>query len=484
MLGRGIALRDASGKAYRMAGSQTDITLGKVADALTGLPNRILFIDQLNRCLDRAKRYSNYSFGVIFLDLDGFKLVNDSLGHVMGDQLLVSISRRLELSLRAVDLVARLGVGHTVARLGGDEFIVLVDNIHTASDASTVAERIKAELSKPFVLRGQEIFTSASMGIALYSPGYEQPEDLIRDADTAMYRAKVRGKSCYEIFDSQMRASILARLQLETDLRGAVERQEFRPYYQPIVHLQTGRLESFEALVRWQHPARGLLLPVDFIETAEETGLIIDLEEYMLRESTRQVRLWQESYPTSTPLRIGINLSSKHFIKPNLKSKCLRILTESNLDPACLTLEITESTVVPHPDLATSTMNELKSVSIRISIDDFGTGYSSLSYLQRFPFDNLKIDRSFVSRMHSCPDSFEIVRTIVTLAHNLNLTVVAEGVETYEQVASLRQLGCEMAQGHFFSEPLAAAQASLLLSTPPAWEEKLLGRCALAQAGP
>jgi EAL domain-containing protein (putative c-di-GMP-specific phosphodiesterase class I) len=296
-----------------------------------------------------------------------------------------------------------------------------------------------------------------------------------------MYRAKMRGKGCHEIFDSEMRASIVARLQLETDLRVAVERQEFRVDYQPIVDLQSGRIVSFEALVRWQHPTRGLLFPGDFITEAEEMGLIINIEEYVLREAAIQLRRWQECYPRNPPLHICLNLSSKHFIVPDLQAKCERILRESGLDPACVVLEITESTVVPHPDLATITMTGLKSSNIRIAIDDFGTGYSSLSYLQRFPFDNLKIDRSFVSRMHRSSDSLEIVRTIVTLAHNLNLSVIAEGVETIEQLTSLQSLGCEMAQGYLFSKALPAGQAELLLTSRPPWEELfsvLSGECA------
>jgi diguanylate cyclase (GGDEF)-like protein/PAS domain S-box-containing protein len=473
MLGRGLAVRDASGKAYRMAGSQTDITLGKVADALTGLPNRILFLDQLSRCLERARRHRDYCFAVIFLDLDGFKLVNDSLGHVVGDQLLISIARRLEQNLRSVDLVARLGVGHKVARLGGDEFTVLVDNIRNSHDAAAVAERIKTELMRPFVVRGHEIFTSSSMGIALSNPGYEQAEELVRDADTAMYRAKMRGKACYEIFDAEMRASIVARLQLETDLRGALERNEFRVHYQPVVHLRTAQIVGFEALVRWQHPTRGLLPPGEFVSAAEETGLIIGIEEFVLSESTQQLKRWQERFPVHPPLHMSINLSSKHFIQSDLQAKCERYLREAQLEPDCMVLEITESTLVPHPDLATHIMSGLKVLKMRISIDDFGTGYSSLSYLQRFPFDNLKIDRSFVSRMQSCADSLEIVRTIMALAHSLDLCVVAEGVENIDQVISLLDLGCEMAQGYLFSKPLPAEQVERLLPSPAAWEELL-----------
>ena len=470
MLARGMAVRDSAASAHRVAGSQMDINLGKVTDALTGLPNRVLFNDRLNHCLERAKRYGGYSFAVIFIDLDGFTMINDSLGRPMGDQLLLCIARRLEQCLRSVDLVARLGAGHTVARLGGDEFTVLVDNIHNERDATTVAERIKTALSTPICLGEQEVFITACMGIAINSPHYEQGEDLIRDADTAMYRAKMEGKGRCETFDSEMRAKVVARIQLESELRGAIERKEFRVYYQPIVNLQTGRIAAFEALVRWQHPSRNLVFPDEFIGVAEETGMIVELEEYVLRESTQQARRWQQRYRIDPPLRIGINLSSKHFVQPDLLTKCRRILQESDLDPACLIIEITESTVVPRPDLAIATMTELKSMKIQVSMDDFGTGYSSLSYLQQFPFDHLKIDRSFVRQMHNSSNSFEIVRTITALAHNLNVSVVAEGVETIEQLTGLSRLGCEMGQGYLFSRPLPSDQAELILSTSAPWE--------------
>jgi diguanylate cyclase (GGDEF)-like protein/PAS domain S-box-containing protein len=470
MLGRGIAVRDPNGKAYRIAGSQTDITRGKIADALTGLPNRILFIDQLNRCLERSRRHLDYFFAVLFLDLDGFKLINESLGHFAGDQVLVETAHRLETSLRGVDVIARIGAGFTVARLGGDEFTILLDNIRTPLDATSVAERIIDEMAKAILVHGQEIFTTVSMGITLSGPSYERPEELLRDADTAMYRAKLRGKACYEIFDAEMRATSVARLQTETDLRRALERDQLMVYYQPVVNLSTGRICSFEGLLRWKHPTRGIVSPANFIPVAEETGLIIPMEEWALKEASGQMALWRGRWDRPEPLRLSVNLSSRHFVQHDLVERYRSILAESKLDPHCVNLEVTESTVVAHPGLATEIMNELKALGIRMSMDDFGTGYSSLSYLQRFPFDTLKIDRSFVSRMKSCDESEEIVRTIVTLAHNLSLQVVAEGIETLHQLKFLKSLGCEYGQGAHISMPVPADQAERMIEEDHCWE--------------
>lgn len=470
MLGRGIAVRDASGTAYRIAGSQTDITRGKVADALTGLPNRVLLVDQLHRCLERSRRFRDYAFAVLFLDLDGFKLVNDGLGHRIGDHVLVETARRLESSLRSVDVVARIGVGFTVARLGGDEFTILLDNIRTPRDATTVADRIMAELSRPIHLEEQEVITTASMGIALSAPSYERPEELLRDADTAMYRAKLRGKACYEIFHAEMRASTVARLQTETELRHALERRQLLVHYQPVVNLATGRIRGFEALLRWLHPTRGMVPPTSFIPVAEEMGLISEMEEWVLAEAGGQMRQWQQMRPESEPLQLSVNLSSRHFIQHDIAEKYRLILAKTGLDPASLNIEVTESTVVPHPALAVGIMSQLKALGVSVSMDDFGTGYSSLSYLQRFPFDSLKIDRSFVSRMRSSDESAEIVRTIVTLAHNLSLEVVAEGIETVEQFRFLRALGCEYGQGAHFSMPLSAGEVERLIRENPHWE--------------
>jgi diguanylate cyclase (GGDEF)-like protein/PAS domain S-box-containing protein len=461
MLGRAFAVRDDKGKAYRMAGSQTDITRGKVVDVLTGLPNRVLFMDRLGRAFERSQRRKDKTLALIFLDLDDFKLINDSMGHLMGDQLLVAIAGRLESTVRSGDSIARFGRNNTIARLGGDEFTILLEEIPGALDATHVAERILKELSEPFVVGGQELFPSASMGIALYNPSYQNPEELLRDADTAMYSSKALGKGRFEIFDSNMRANTIARLQLETELRKALERKEFEVHYQGIVSLETGRILGFEALVRWRHPARGLISPGEFIPVAEETGLIVPLGQWVLETAAQQMRIWQSRFPKDPPLLISVNLSARHFLQPELLEQCRAMLEKTQLSHSSLNLEVTESAMMPDPESAIEVMGQLKSLGIKIAMDDFGTGYSSLSYLHRFPLDSLKIDRSFVSRMM---EDDEIVRTIITLGRNLGLTVIAEGVETADQAARLRELGCEFAQGYLFSVPVNAQQVTDLLT--------------------
>jgi diguanylate cyclase (GGDEF)-like protein/PAS domain S-box-containing protein len=469
MLNRGLAVRDAQGKATRLAGSQTDITQGKVADALTGLPNRLLFMDRLERAVKNAGRTKDYLFAVFFLDLDRFKVINDSLGHVMGDQLLVATARRLESCLRSTDAVARLGEGHTVARLGGDEFTILLDHIKHIADATRVADRLQKELALPFNLNGQEVFTSVSIGIAVSATGYARPDELLRDADTAMYRAKALGKARYELFDPAMRDVAVASLQLETDLRKAIERQEFQNFYQPIVSLATGSIVGFEALVRWQHPERGLVLPADFILAAEESGMIVSIGLWVLREACRQMRAWQAQFPIAAPWIISVNLSTRQFKQPDLVQKIQDILRETGLESDRLKLEITESLIMDSVDSATAMLSQLKALGIQLSMDDFGTGYSSLSYLHQFPMDTLKIDRSFVSRMGTNGQGTDIAHTIVILAHQLGLDVVAEGVETAEQLDQLRSLGCEYAQGYYFSHPVSSDKAEALIEAGPQW---------------
>jgi diguanylate cyclase (GGDEF)-like protein/PAS domain S-box-containing protein len=469
MLSRGLAVRDASGNAARMAGSQTDITEGKVADALTGLPNRLLFLDRLARLIEHTKRHKDYLFAVLFLDLDGFKMINDSLGHTIGDQLLVETARRLEKSLRVSDTVTRIEKLFTLARLGGDEFTILLDQVKDQSDATLVAERLIKTMAAPFVLNGKKAFSSVSVGIALSSVGYDNPEDMLRDADTAMYQAKSLGKSRCEVFDLEMRASMTARLQLETDLREAVERDELRNYYQPIVSLESGRIIGFEALLRWQHPTRGLLQPSQFIPVAEETGLIHELGWWNLRQACRQAATWNAHRNGDAPLVMSVNLSVKQFAQPNLVSEIGKLLLEAGIAPEILRLEITESTVMADPTAAVTMLAQIKSLGIKLSIDDFGTGYSSLSYLHRFPLDTLKIDRSFTKTMIEGGESTEIVRKILPMASSLHLNVIAEGVETAEQLALLRQLRCEFAQGFYFSKPVTADEACALIKSHPQW---------------
>jgi diguanylate cyclase (GGDEF)-like protein/PAS domain S-box-containing protein len=470
MLSRGVAVHDASGNVLRMAGSQTDITEGKVSDPLTGLPNRLLFIDRVGRLIKHTKRRKDQLFAVLFMDLDGFKMINDSMGHLIGDQLLLGVASRLEKCLRSTDTVARLGETFTVARLGGDEFTVLLDDIKDPSDAKRAADRMMKTLATPFILGGKEVFTSVSIGIALSNSAYELPEEILRDADTAMYRAKSLGKARYEVFDADMRASVMARLQLETDLRRALERGEFRNFYQPIVALVSGEIAGFEALLRWQHPTRGLLAPIEFIPVAEETGLIRELGWWNFREACRQITEWRASSLAHRHLTISVNLSAKQFLQPNLVEDIRKLLLELALPPEALKLEITESTVMADPAGAVEMLQQIKSLGIRLAIDDFGTGYSSLSYLHRFPLDTLKIDRSFISGMGDDGEGMEIARTILPMANNLQLDVVAEGVETIQQVALLKKLHCKYGQGYYFSRPLSADATATLLAGDLTWQ--------------
>ncbi len=430
-------------------------------DALTGLPNRAFFMERLKQTLQRAKRQKNYLFAVLFLDLDRFKVINDSLGHLKGDQFLIAIANRLEVCIRSTDIAARLG---------GDEFTILLDEIQNVSEAIKVAERIQQELTLPLELDGQEVFTTASIGIALSSTvEYDQAENLLRDADTAMYRAKALGKARYELFNQEMYTKALVRLQLENDLRRAIERHEFQLYYQPIVSLTNGRLSGFEALLRWQHPERGLISPTDFIPLVEETGMIVEVGYWTLHEACRQMQSWQESHPTNSLEKISVNLSVKQFSQRDLIEQIGEILHSTGLNADSLMLEITESAIMENGDEANDELSELRKMGIKLSIDDFGTGYSSLSRLHSFPISVLKIDRSFVSPIDSNGKNLEIIETIITLAHKLGMDVTAEGVETKEQLAFLRKLNCEYGQGYFFSRPLDNAAAVELIVTNPQW---------------
>jgi diguanylate cyclase (GGDEF)-like protein/PAS domain S-box-containing protein len=463
VLARGLVVRDDAGRPLRMAGSQTDITGSKVSDALTGLPNRVLFQDRLGRALARARRQSDYSFAVLFLDLDRFKVINDSLGHQAGDQLLVAIARKLESCLRGSDTVSRLGEDKTVARLGGDEFAILLDGLAHPDDAAVVAGRIQQELAAPFLLGGNEVYCSVSIGIVTGEAGYAVAEELLRDADTALYSAKAQGRARYEVFDAAMRARAVARLQTETDLRRGIDRHELRLHYQPILSLDSDQVCGFEALVRWQHPERGLLYPGDFIHIAEDTGLIVPLGWWVLREACLQMRAWRERFGDDPPLRMSVNLSSKQLQQPDLVAQVAGTLEETGLPAASLKLEITESAIIHDPDAAASLLAQLRGLGVEIGLDDFGTGYSSFSYLHRFPIDTLKIDRSFVDQMGTA-EKAEIVRTIVKLAHQLNMDVVAEGVETATQRSQLQAMQCEFGQGYYFSRPIDAEAGEALLA--------------------
>ncbi|HSO74428.1 MAG TPA: EAL domain-containing protein [Blastocatellia bacterium] len=453
-LSRGLAVWDSNRHVYRMSGSITDVTEQKETekqllhnafhDVLTGLPNRALFMDRLKRSVNRAKNRDDYLFAVLFLDVDRFKVVNDSLGHQIGDQLLIAMARRLEGCLRPGDMVARLG---------GDEFAIIVDHIKHVSDATQAAERIQEELGTPFTLSGHEVFAAASIGIALNLTPADLPEDILSNADTAMYRAKDRGRACCELFETGMHGRAVELMRLETDLRRALGRDEFRLHYQPIISLETWRISGFEALLRWEHPEHGIISPLTFIPLAEETGLIIAIGQWVLREACRQVRVWQDQFPSDPPLSISVNLSGKQFLQADLIERIEEILAETELQASSLEMEITESAIIENIDSATLMLRQLKTLGIRVSLDDFGTGYSSLSYLHRFPIDTIKIDRSFVSRMNS-PKNSEIVRTIVTLAGNLGLRVIAEGVETREQIIQLTGLNCDLVQGYLLSKPI------------------------------
>jgi len=466
MLSRGLAVRDDHGQPYRMAGSLTDVTRRKGAeerllhdalhDALTGLANRTLFLDRLRQALARSRRREDCSFAVLYVDLDQFKVVNDSLGHLAGDEVLVAVARRLEACLRP---------GDTVARLGGDEFAVLVEDVSDISQALRLADRVHEELGPPLKVRGHEVFATASVGIAPGGPRYEEGQDLLRDADIAMYRAKRRGRGSSEIFDASMHAMATTRLKMETDLRRALERQELRLHYQPVVSLETRRVTGMEALVRWQHPERGLLLPGEFVPLAEDIGAIVPLGRWVLKSACAQARRWQERSPAGPPVAVSVNVSARQFSQSDVLALAEEALDESGLPPPSLRLELTESALMDDPAGAAAKLDQLKQLGVNLDVDDFGTGYSSLSYLRRFPIDALKIDRAFVSRMDAEVEDREIVRTIVTLAANLGVSAVAEGVETRGQEAYLRRFHCPYAQGFLFSRPVDADDAAGLLTS-------------------
>jgi diguanylate cyclase (GGDEF)-like protein len=432
------------------------------ADPLTGLPNRVLFMDRLSQLIARNGAATDSDFAVFFLDVDRFKVINDSLGHVAGDELLFGIARRLEQSLRGTDTIARFDGQCTLARLGGDEFTVLLAGIRQVADARAVADRLVAAVSRPFDLQGREVVVSVSIGIVMGDGRYQRAEDMVRDADTAMYRAKDRGRARCEVFDCSMLAAAEERLRLESDLRRAVERQQLRLHYQPIVTLSEQKLCGFEALVRWQHPVRGLVPPNGFIPIAEETGLIVPIGRWVLEEACRQMRAWDEEFPGSADLIVNVNLSARQCLDPDLVGDVERVLAETGLPARRLKLEITESLVLEGSEAVIEILARLRTLGVQLGLDDFGMGYSALGYLRRLPVQSLKIDRAFVSDMQNT-GNLEIIRAILSMAAALNIDVTAEGVETAAQAAQLTTLECEFGQGFYFDKPLTEEAAREVL---------------------
>lgn len=470
MMAKGLAIRTSSGRATRFAGSQTDVSERKsneeqmiydaLHDTLTSIPNRTLLLDRIRQSLVRRKRYPKTSFAIIFIDLDRFRLVNESLGHIHGDELLQLISARLKETIP---------IGDTVARLGGDEFSVLLQDIESVRDVEAIAKDIQNSFSKPFFLGDKEVFASASMGIAHSDNNYKTPEEILRDSELAMYRAKRGGKSQSIVFQPQFRQSSLSPIDLDTDLRRALDRDEMELHYQPIISMRDRTISGFEALLRWSHRSRGVISPNEFIPLAEETGLIYDLGQWVLGKACKQIAAWNKSKEKEDQLEISINLSSRQFSDPNLVEGIVENIEKSGFDAEFLKIEITESALMQNAQRSVSMLNQLKDLNIKVCVDDFGTGYSSLSYLHTFPIDTLKIDRSFVHDMSRNFRNMEIIRTIIMLAHNLKLDVIAEGVETGEQDAQLSALGCQFAQGFYFSRPINSSDAALLIQQNHRW---------------
>jgi diguanylate cyclase (GGDEF)-like protein len=464
VLCRGLAVREENHRASRVAGSLTDITNRKFAedkliydafhDALTGLANRALFLDRLSLAIERAKRREDYLFAVLFLDLDRFKDINDTLGHLVGDQLLIAVAERLQSGLRATD---------SVARLGGDEFVILIEDIHDHEAATGVANWILEQLAMPYEMLKNELQVTTSIGIVYHNPEYDSPEEMLRDADIAMYYAKTNGKAHYEIFNAPMRSRIIDRLALESQLRQAIGRDELTIHYQPIVSLEKGALMGFEALVRWQSPERGLVSPNEFIPMAEETGLVVEIDRWVLREACHQMGAWKRNFPEAQPLTISVNLSGKYVAQPDLIPWIEMVLKESGLNPSSLKLELTENTLLEVTQASKEAFDRLRALGVQIQIDDFGIGYSSLGYLSQFPINALKIDQSFIKKMDE-DSSMKIVQAIVSLTHRLGVEVIAEGLETGEQLEELKAMRCGFGQGFLISKPLNRENIQLLLS--------------------
>jgi diguanylate cyclase (GGDEF)-like protein/PAS domain S-box-containing protein len=464
MLCRGIVVRDDTVGATRLVGSLTDMTDRKqleerlrhaaLYDGLTGLPNRALFLDRLERVITHARRDPDYRCAVLFLDLDGFKIINDSLGHFIGDQLLICVAERLKTSLRSDD---------TAARFGGDEFAILLNGVGEMPHLLELADRMQSHLATPFHLDGHDVVVSASIGITINLAHYTQAADVLRDADIAMYRAKAAGKHTYAFFDPGMYTGVLYRLQIEAELRRAVEQQEFELHYQPILELASGRIVQVEALIRWQHPQRGRLAPAAFLSIAEETGLIVPISQWTFNEACRQMRVWQDTIPLVPPVCVSVNVSHKQFWHPGLIDAITNALHTYALDPGVFHVEITEGVIMRNPEAANTRLQQLHDLGIHLSIDDFGTGYSSLEALHRFPIDALKIDQSFMVRLGIDSRSTELVRTMLMMGQNLGLEVIAEGIETQDQHRLLRTLYCCYGQGYLFAKPVPGDAMGRLL---------------------
>lgn len=465
MLCRAAAVYDGTGTATRIAGSLTDITEMRQAqealrraalhDRLTGLPNRELFTSRVQLAIERSHRDPSFRFGVLFFDFDRFKVVNDSLGHEAGDRLLMSIANRFRGTLRPTD---------TAARFGGDEFVVLLEGLNGVADARETSQRLLRLFGRPHDIDGHEVVSTASIGVVSSEVGYETADDVIRDADAAMYQAKSSGKACYRVFDGRLHAEAIERLDLEADLRRASMASEFPLLYQPIVSLDTGRLSGFEALVRWQHADRGLLSPDRFIPIAEETGLIVELGECVLEQACSQLRAWSERWPFVQPLTMNVNLSKRQLIHPGVIEMILETLERTNVAASLLKLEITETTIVDDRSGLIETLNRLREAGLTLAMDDFGTGQSSLSCLHQYPIDVLKVDRSFIANMQVNRQFAAVIHAVVTLAQHLGMTIVAEGIETADQVALLQAQGCNFGQGYFFAKPLSVDDADAYIA--------------------
>jgi diguanylate cyclase (GGDEF)-like protein len=447
-------------RTQQLESAHTQLLKLLLSDGLTKLPNRAALIEQLDVQLHRASLNLSYRFAVLLLDCDRFKIINDSLGHEAGDQLLVSIAQRLQQLLRSGDMLARLG---------GDEFVMVLANLPNEETATKFADEVLQALVEPFFLKEQQIFVNVSMGIVMGSSTYENPEHILRDTDTAMYYAKASGKAQYRLFESAMHDSALRFLKIETDLRRAIQEQEFLLHYQPIISLITGRIVGLEALIRWQHPTLGMVSPIEFIPIAEETGLIHQIGLLVLRQACEQLRHWQKHHLVSPDFSMSVNLSACQFTQPNLTDQVYQILQDTQLDPHCLKLEITESAIMGNPRSAAAVLHNFRRRHIQLSMDDFGTGYSSLSYLHSFPMDNLKIDRSFIQASTELGVGHGLVPIIVAIAKTMNMSVIAEGIETHEQLEQLRSLNCDYGQGYLFAKPLEPAQVLDLIAANPRW---------------